>query len=337
MDNIHKFPKVNYIGNKEKIVTWIVKNLPLKEGTVLDLFSGGAAVSFELKKQGYTVISNDSLYSSFVLAKALVENSKEKLTSQDLEKAKNYDVKPTDVLNLNWLVNSLYFDYEVDELFKLVMYSKKLRGYKKYIFRSLIRRAMIRKLPYSRMNLDWKNITKLRDEEYSYEKYGRRRAYHNKSFIYHMNKDLESYNDSIFDNGYRNLVWQLDATAALRKSRNVDMIYMDPPYPGTMNKYDAFYGSFDKIFSKSISHIDLTNKKTFLFQFEKLVEQASDHTNYLIVSLNTNISPDYKDVINMLSFYGKVDLLEKKHNYQVSGKKNKNINAELLAIVTYYK
>ena len=32
---------------------------------------------------------------------------------------------------------------------------------------------MIRKLPYSRMNVNWENIVKLRDEDYSYKKYGK--------------------------------------------------------------------------------------------------------------------------------------------------------------------
>ncbi len=45
-----------------------------------------------------------------------------------------------------------------------------LEGYVKYLFQSLLRRAMIRKLPYSRMNITWENIVKLRDEEYSYKK-----------------------------------------------------------------------------------------------------------------------------------------------------------------------
>jgi adenine-specific DNA-methyltransferase len=30
----------------------------------------------------------------------------------------------------------------------------------------------------------------------------------------------------------------------------IDVVYMDPPYPSTMNNYDAFYGLFDEMFSK---------------------------------------------------------------------------------------
>ena len=29
-----KYPKVNYIGNKEKLVDWIIEEMPVKRGTV---------------------------------------------------------------------------------------------------------------------------------------------------------------------------------------------------------------------------------------------------------------------------------------------------------------
>ncbi|EOI8653904.1 DNA adenine methylase [Campylobacter jejuni] len=72
---MHKYPKVNYIGNKEKISTWIIENLPIKKGKVLDLFSGGCAMSYAFKNAGFSVISNDILYSNYCISKAIIENS----------------------------------------------------------------------------------------------------------------------------------------------------------------------------------------------------------------------------------------------------------------------
>ena len=45
----YKFPKINFIGNKEKIVDWIADNLPTDVESVFDAFSGGASVSFKFK------------------------------------------------------------------------------------------------------------------------------------------------------------------------------------------------------------------------------------------------------------------------------------------------
>lgn len=187
---------------------WIIENFPVKSGRVLDLFAGGSSVSFEAKKMGYEVISNDSLYSSFVVNKALIENKGVLLTETEIMKFQTVDDSGLRE-KLRWLDNSLYYDFEIDELSKLVAHSLKLKTYKKYLLQTLIRRAMIRKLPYSRMNIDWNNILKLRDEEYSYEKYGRRRAYHNEPFINHVLTDLESYNAAVFDNQRDNKAYQI--------------------------------------------------------------------------------------------------------------------------------
>ena len=81
---MNKYPKVNYIGNKEKLAEWIIENLPISHGTVLDLFCGGCSVSYALKKHGFNVISNDVLFSNYVIAKAIIENDNEHLLLEDL-------------------------------------------------------------------------------------------------------------------------------------------------------------------------------------------------------------------------------------------------------------
>lgn len=160
-----KYPKVNYIGNKEKLVNWIIDEMPVKEGVVLDIFAGGCSVSYALKEAGYSVISNDILYADYVIAKALIENNNKTLPlSVFNKKYENTRVKELEA-KFAFLSDSLYYPEEVKELSKLVAISEKLNGAEKYMMLSLIRRAMIRKLPYSRMNVPWDQIQKLRDED----------------------------------------------------------------------------------------------------------------------------------------------------------------------------
>ncbi|MEQ3452065.1 DNA adenine methylase [Enterococcus cecorum] len=327
------YPKVNYIGNKEKLAEWIINNFPVKSGKVLDLFSGGASVSFEAKKKDYIVYSNDVLYSSYVISKTLIENSSVLLDVSHIDLALETEVFLEEKNKFKWLENKLFYPEEIDELSKLVVYSSTLVGYEKYFFQSLIRRAIIRKLPYSRMNVDWENIKKLRDEDYSYEKYGRRRAYHNESFSTHMKKNLLDYNNAIFSNGFDNKSFQLDAIDMIDNISYVDVIYMDPPYPNTMNKYDSFYGAYDLIFDKKINHIDLTNKFTFLENIRKIIEKAVNKTNYIVLSINSNSVPGVDEITQLFSEYGDVNVLQRKHNYQVSGKNNKNSNNEILIVL----
>ncbi|CYV21606.1 DNA adenine methylase [Streptococcus suis] len=332
-----KYPKVNYIGNKEKLSKWIVDNFPVKSGIVLDLFSGGASVSFEAKKHDYTVYSNDALYASYVVSKTLIENKGIIVSEKMIEEALSICLDDNERKEFEWLDNYLFFPNEVDELAKLISFSKTLVEYEKYFFQSLIRRAIIRKLPYSRMNVDWKNIKKLRNEEYSYQKYGRKRAYHNESFSSHMKANLLDYQAAVFDNGHENKAFQKDAVELLECIDHVDIIYMDPPYPSTMNNYDSFYGNFGKMFNRTIDHIDLARKDSFLINLRRIVELSITKTDYIVLSLNSKSKPSVEDIEKLFTEFGKTRVISRKHNYQVSGKKMKNQNIELLVILEINK
>ena len=329
------YPKINYIGNKSKLVDWIISNMPIKTGTIVDLFSGGSSVSYELKKHNFSVISNDCLYSNYILSKAIIENSKDTI-NKDIFDIKISDNEITSKYNeiSKYLTNILYYDYEVLELAKLIKISEKLKDYQKSLFLALIRRAMIRKLPYSRMNIPWNQIQKLRDEKYSYEKYGRKRAYHNKSFESLMIADLENYNQSIFDNSKNNKSYHMDSYNFIKTLKNkVDIIYMDPPYPKTMNKYGEFYGIYDKIFDKEIDYINLSQNDKFLNNFVRLIKECVPKTDYIVISLNNKTSPSIQEIEQAIQVFGKTKIFEKAHQYKVTNKINKNTTIEQLLIL----
>ena len=50
-----KYPKVNYIGNKEKIAQWICDQFPKDAETLFDAFSGGCSLSYEAKRRGLEI------------------------------------------------------------------------------------------------------------------------------------------------------------------------------------------------------------------------------------------------------------------------------------------
>ena len=326
------YPKVNYIGNKEKLVKWIIDEMPVKCGTVLDIFAGGCSVSYALKEKGYSVIANDILFADYVLAKALIENTNKTLSLGVFDKKVDNDRVLELVSKFSFLEKRLYYSNEVEELARLVAISEKLKGNEKYLFLALLRRAMIRKLPYSRMNVPWNQIQILRDEEYSYKKYKRKRAYHNQTFESHMRENIDEYNEAIFE-GKECRVYNCDAMEMVKKIDWVDVVYMDPPYPSTMNNYDAFYGLFDEMFDKKKNHTDFTQKSVFLCNMDKLIFKLRGKTKYVVLSQNTRVQPGPDEIEDMLKKYGKVIIKEKKHNYQVTGKENKNTNKELLFVL----
>lgn len=327
-----KYPKINYIGNKEKLVNWIIDEMPLKEGVVLDIFAGGSSVSYALKNSGYKVISNDILYADYVIAKALVENENGHILPEIFEMEIDDSLVNSKREKIGFLADRLYYPEEVDELAKLIVISESLDDDDKYLFLALLRRAMIRKLPYSRMNVPWSQIQLLRDEDYSYRKYKRKRAYHNQSFKSHMLENLDAYNAAPFK-AQPCCVYKMDALELADDIGMVDIVYMDPPYPSTMNNYDAFYGLFDMMFDMKSEHTDFTNKATFLNNLEILVSKLEDKTKYIVISQNTRVKPEPEKLEEMLKKYGSVCIKEREHNYQVTGKENKNASKELIFIL----
>jgi len=326
------YPKVNYIGNKEKLVHWIIDEMPVKKGMVLDLFAGGCSVSYALKEKGYSVISNDILYADYVLAKALVENTDKTLSLSVFDKKVDEGRVKELTQKFQIMKDRLYYSEEIKELARLVAISEQLEDNERYLFLALMRRAMIRKLPYSRMNVPWNQIQRLRDEDYSYKKYGRKRAYHNQTFESHMRENFIAYNKAVFK-GNICKAYNCDAADMIAQIDKVDVVYMDPPYPSTMNNYDAFYGIFDEMFDQKKDHMDFTQRSIFLDNMDKLVGQLIGKTKYVLLSQNTRVQPGPDDMEAMLSKYGKVEVKEKKHNYQVTGKENKNGSKELLFIL----
>jgi len=328
------YPKVNYIGNKEKLSTWICDSFPSDANSIFDAFSGGSSIGYEAKRRGYKIYSNDALSINSKLAHALIENSSETLDKNDLDII--FSGEPFKGFMYKNYSEVFFFPQECMELDLYRQNIDKLSSeYKKSIAFSLIRRAMVRKMPYSRFNLNWEKIKQLRDEEYSYEKYKRRRAYHNESIKSHFLKNLDEYNGAIFDNCKKNRVYNEDVFNLL-DTVEADIIYLDPPYTGTMNNYYGFYGLVDEyIAQKKLEPFsnNFIDKKSVLELFDRLFFSLSNF-KYWILSYNNGAYPSKEELVKIISRYSdEIEVIEKPHNYQITGKVKKSKNTEYLFII----
>jgi len=327
------YPTINFIGNKEKVTDWIFKYVPEDVKVFFDGFSGGGSVSYEAKKRGYEVISNDVLKINYLISKALVENKKHILSEKDIGTI--FNGKPIQGFMYKNYSNKNFYPSECKEL---DLYRKNIdllsNNYKKAMALILMRRAMIRKMPYSRFNIKWDKVKELRDEEYSYKHYKRKRAYHNESFKKHFLNHLEEYNQSVFDNGKKNKAYNKNIFSLIKKV-NADLIYLDPPYPGTLNKYFDFYGLLDAYVQSEKPtpfNDSFTNKKEVLKIFDKIFDLSSDK-KYLILSTGNKSYPSPKVMKKLIEPYFKnVSIHQKSHVYKITGKENKNVNKEILIV-----
>jgi len=100
-----------------------------------------------------------------------------------------------------------------------------------------------------------------------------------------------------------------------------------------MNKYEDFYSDFDVMFNTKKQFTNLSDRSNFMNNLENIIKKAVTKTKYIILCLNSNSKPGSKEVSKIFEKYGFVSIIEKKHNYQVSGKIKKNTNLEQLIIL----
>ena len=100
-----------------------------------------------------------------------------------------------------------------------------------------------------------------------------------------------------------------------------------------MNDYFGFYGFLDEfIHSKKLTQFNNYFKDKNLVEnnLDKLFSQLNNF-KYCYLSYNNTAYPTKEKIIELLSKYSKsVEIYEKKHNYQITGKKHKRSNQEYL-------
>lgn len=332
------YPTINYIGNKEKIVSWISSLIPSDATSFLDVFCGGCSVGYMAKEKGLTVYANDILKINYYIAQALIENNEKIIDTKDIIRI--FKGKPMEGFMYDNFSNQYYYPDECKELDMIRENIIKIKDkYKRALAFTLMRRAMIRKMPYSRFTIKWEKVLELRDEELSYAKYGRRRHYHNQSFQFHFEDNLKEYNNAVFDNGKRNKAYNLDVYKAIEKI-DADVIYLDPPYAGTMNDYFGFYGLLDTYIEGSkVEPFDnnFMDKTIIVEQFDSLFSKLRKY-KYWMLSYNSRSKPSKEELFGLLSKYSnKVEVYEMPYAYRVTGKEKKQKDVEYLFIVKNIK
>ena len=328
-----RFPTVNFIGNKQKIAAWILDNTP-GGGTFFDAFSGGGSVGFEAKRRGYRVLANDIMGINHMMGKALIENRNVTLGADDAEGV--FSTEPREGFMFRTYANIAFHPRECMELdgYRAGI-GEMADPYKRALAFALLRRAMIRKMPYSRFTIPWKTVKRLRDESFSYERYGRKRAYHNRPFREHFMESVREYNGAVFDNGRDNMAYNANVFDLLHQVK-ADVIYLDPPYVGTMNDYHGFYGIMDDYIrcEKTPPFPDsFTDRGSSTAFFDRMFG-ALRNCSHMMLSHNNSSYPGKGEMLRMMKRHASgVDVTSRRHNYQVSGSARKSSNMEYLFIM----
>jgi DNA adenine methylase len=328
IDQFSCFPGTRYMGSKNKIIYEIWNHLKSFEfESVLDAFAGSNVVGYFLKCQGKKVITNDFMAFSYITAKAIIENSKEQLNSDDIKVL----LKKNE--NNNFIENTfknIFFSNEENQFLDRVRHniSALNNEYKIVLALSSLVRACMKKRSRGIFT-------------FVGERYNDGRMDMKKTIEQHFLENIEIFNKAVFDNGQKN-------QATNKTTENVkvktDLVYLDPPYftPKSDNDYARRYHFVEGLVKnweglKIQEHTAVkkfesykspfARKDTSYSAFEHLFETYAN--SIIAISYSSNSYPTKEELIEMLSKYKKkVIAHEIDHTYSFGNQNHKigNVN-----------
>lgn len=320
-----------YIGNKAKLVDWILPliNERCKGGIFADIFAGTGAIAAAATKSFDHIILNDLLYSNYVIYEAFWgegKYQKEKLEAT----IKNYNNVNAEKLRSNFFSKNFggkYFDKNVAKLIGFIRNdiekNKKNLSQKEYFI-------LISSLIYA--------IDKIANTVGHYDAYIKKRPEINKLTI-----------DLIRPQKIKEVeIFREDANSLVKRLR-ADVVYIDPPY--NSRQYSRFYHLLETLVKwdkpelygvalkpKPENTSDYCRKKAPEV-FEDLINNLK--CKYIAVSYNNTYSSksnssknkiELGEIKKLLNTKGRTKVFRKKYRFFNTGKTNFFNHQEFLFI-----
>jgi len=327
-----------YLGGKRKLLGEIFKHLPPPSTApvFVDAFLGGGSVSLMAKARGYRVMANDIALRSFVVGKALIENSRVKLESADLVRLFAPSDNHTDFIRTNFSPGVLTTQ-NAEFLDIAFSHVNEFHGARKWLIQLLLVKYIIGLRPVG--NFGARTIIRQvqdRDWEKINPHFLRNAAIGN--ICLHPLQILErlrmNVNQGIFENGRENPVFQMDVFEFLSEIGKADIIYLDPPYAGTKT-YEGSLKELDSIIAGRIikPQISVFSGKKAMEFIERMFAACERFPVWAISYGNAEINLD--DLTSIVRQFKK-DVISEEFSYthlpSLSGEKLRKKDKEYLIV-----
>lgn len=325
---ILKRQKMNYIGSKHKLSSFIMKTVKdvcgndLSDKIFCDLFAGTGVVGKTFKGKVKAVIANDIEYYSYVLIRNYIGNSK-KFNFEELVSELN-DIRGTDG-------------------FISENYAHQGKGGRNYFTAE-----NGKKIDAIRLQIEsWRSTHAISEDQYffllaslleSADKVANTASVYG-AFLKHIKNSAVKplfLEPAIFEETpTTHQVYREDSNELIKKISG-DILYLDPPYNArqyganyhllnTIAKYDTFVPQ-GKTGLRSYFKSDWCRKGEVLNAFEELIHNAQ--FSHIFLSYNNEGLMDENEVRQVMEKYGKYKLIKKKYQrFKADKTENRNHRA----------
>lgn len=318
---------MQYIGSKLSLLSFInetIEELPLdthKHITFCDLFTGTGVVSKYFKKKGYSIISNDLQYYSYVTANHFIANN----SILSFPNLKDLDIEPFSYLNaISGIEGFIYNNYSNSGTIN--------KEYNRLYFSD----SNATKIDSIRLQIEqWKQSGIINNQEYFFllaslieatDKVANTTSVY-EAFLKKLKstaeKDLilKPLETIVFDGENKYKVFNKDANVLIKEIEG-DILYLDPPY--NHRRYNTNYHILEtvalydnpQIKGKTGIRVEDKNskycsKKEALFAFEDLIRNAN--FKFILLSYNDEGIISSEDIKKTMLKYGKYSRKEKEY------------------------
>jgi adenine-specific DNA-methyltransferase len=301
---------IKYLGSKRKLIDIIHDNIKLHStgGVIMDAFSGSGRVSYMLKERGYPVIANDHNAYAHTIATCYIEADTTYETQARILLKELSLVKPQ-------------AGYFTDTFCEKSRYIQPKNGAKIDAIREAIEG---KDLPIILKCILVTSLIEAADRVDS--TVGLQMAYL-KKWSKRSHNDLELRLPKLIDGDLRCRALKLEASQAASLFE-MDILYLDPPYNqhsylGNYHIWESlalwdkpeFYGVACKRLDVRERKSPFNSKKRVLVGLKEVVEKSKFNT--CIMSYNNEGHLKIEQVVDVLTNYGEVSLLEVDHKRHI--------------------
>jgi len=308
-------PSTRYQGSKLKLLEWIWSNIQeIPFQSALDAFGGSGVVSYLLKHHSNAVTYNDVLRFNHWIGTALIENSDETLSPDDLNAVLTRQSDRAYDEFISRTFRDTYFTDDENQWLDLVSQNipHLSTRYKQALAYFALFQACIIKRPY---NLFHRKNLYIRTADVK-RGFGNKATW-DKPFEEHFSAFVTEANAAVFDSG---VPCRATCQNALEISGDFDLVYIDPPYVNRngngVNYLDFYhfleglvdYARWGERINRKRKHQPLVGEKSAWSDisrcraaFDRLFARFQD--SVLVVSYRSDGIPSEQELIDLLRKY----------------------------------
>ncbi len=325
-----------YPGGKRRLVSQIVRQVQNATAVrFVDPFLGGGSVALAMKARGHEVLVSDIAERSFLVGRAVLENDHLKISRDDrLRFLEPRDVDP--FVEKHFAPRYISFQHarSVD---RMLANLARFEGLKRDLMKYAVLKYLLSLMPFNQFSASgcyWQPL-----EEGDFDRI--RTPYHvhlKKAFLPParlLGQVAATINQGIFGNGQENQAVQMDVFEFLEEHRDLDVLYLDPPYAGTLS-YEKEFQRLDQILAHDLGAtlpVSVFSQAGALQQVERLFERTT-HVPLTILSYG-NAEASLEELVAVVGRHrSKVDAHEIRYRHMANraSKEKNETNREFLIV-----